>query len=58
MSLLWRIQTIGINCVKYHMTKKDTTKRCFICREPGHLSKNYMNSRRIEDEKKAKADNI
>ena len=40
------------------MRKRDTTKRCFICTKLGHLSKNYMNTSRIEDEKKAKVDNI
>jgi len=49
---------IGMNCVKRHMRKKDTTKRCFICTELGHLAKNYMNSGIIEDEKKTKVDNI
>ena len=49
---------IGINCVKHHMRKRDTTKRCFICIELGHLAKNYMNSGRTKDEKKKKANNI
>ena len=40
------------------MRKRDTTKRCFICTELGHLAKNCMNTGRIEDEKKAKDDNI
>ena len=40
------------------MKKRDTTKRCFSCIELGHLAKNYMNTGRIEDEKKEKADNI
>ena len=40
------------------MRKRDTTKRCFICIELGHLAKNYMNTGRIEYEKKAKDDNI
>ena len=40
------------------MRKRDTTKICFICTKLGHLAKNYMNTRRIEDEKKAKDDNI
>ena len=40
------------------MRKRDTTKRCYICTELGHHAKNYMNTRRIEDEKKTKADNI
>ena len=47
-----------MNCVKHHMRKRDTTKRSLICTELGHLAKNCMNTRRIEDEKKAKADNI
>ena len=37
------------------MRKRDTTKRCFIYIVLGHLAKNCMNTRRIEDEKKAKA---
>ena len=40
------------------MRKRDTTKRCFTCNELGHLAKNCMNTRRVEDEKKAKANNI
>ena len=40
------------------MRKRNTTKRCFICIELGHLTKNYMNTRIIEDEKKEKEDNI
>ena len=40
------------------MRKRNTTKRCFTCTELGHLAKNYMNTRRIEDEKKAKDDSI
>ena len=40
------------------MRKRDTTKICFICIELGHLAKNCMNTGRIEDDKKAKADNI
>ena len=40
------------------MSKRDTTKRCFICTELGHLIKKCMNTGRIEDEKKAKVDNI
>lgn len=49
---------IGMNCVKHHLRKRDTTRRCFICTELGHLAKNYMNTQRVEDEKKAKADNV
>ena len=40
------------------MRTRDTTRRCFICTKLGHLAKNCMNTRRIEDEKKAKVDNI
>ena len=40
------------------MRKRDTTKRCFIFTQLGHLTKNYMNIERIEDEKKARDDNI
>ena len=46
-----------MNCVK-HLRTRDTTRRCFICTELGHLAENCMNIGRIEDEKKAKADNI
>ena len=40
------------------MRKRDTTRRCFFCIEIGHLAKNYMNTGSIEDEKKAKDNNI
>ena len=40
------------------MRTRDTTRRCFICSELGHVAKNCMNIGRIEDEKKAKDDNI
>ena len=40
------------------MRKRDTTRRCFICIEHGYLAKNYMNTRRIEDEKKETFDKI
>ena len=40
------------------MRARNTTKRYFICTKLGHLAKNYMNTRRIEDEKKEKANNI
>ena len=40
------------------MRTRDTTKRCFICTKLGHLANNYMNTRRIDDEKKEKVDNI
>ena len=49
---------IGMNCVKQDMRKRDTAKRCFICTQLDHLAKNCMNTGRIEDEKKAKANNI
>ena len=44
--------------MKCHMKIGNTTRRCFICIELGHLAKNCMNSRRIKDEKKEKDDNI
>lgn len=40
------------------MRKKYTTKRSFICTKLGHLAKNYMNTGKIEDEKKSKVDKI
>ena len=40
------------------MRRKDTTIRCYTCTELGHIAKNCMNIGRIEDEKKAKEDNI
>jgi hypothetical protein len=47
-----------MNCVKHHLRKRDSTKRCFICTKLGHLAKNYMNTGRIENEKKENVDNI
>ena len=58
MPLLGEFGNIGENYVKHHMRKRDTTKRCFICTELGHLAKNCMNTRRIEDEKKENTDNL
>ena len=49
---------IGMNYVKHHMRRKDTTIRCYTCSELGHIAKNCINTSRIEDENKAKADNI
>ena len=49
---------IGMNCVKHHMRRKDTTIRYYTCTELGHIAKNCMNTGRIEDEKKEKVDNI
>ena len=49
---------IGMNCVKHHTRKRDTTIRCYTCTKLGHLAKNCMNIGRIEDEKKEKEDNI
>ena len=46
------------NCVKYHMRKRDTTKRCFVCTKLGYLANNCMNQGRIQDGKKEKVDNI
>ena len=47
-----------MNCVKHHLRKRDTTIRCYICTKLGHIVKNCMNTSKIEDEKKAKDDNI
>ena len=49
---------IGINCERHHLRRRDTTIRCYTCTELGHIAKNCMNTSKIEDEKKAKADNI
>lgn len=49
---------IGLNCTRHHLRKKDTTIRCYTCTELGHIAKNCMNTKKVEDEKKAKADNI
>ena len=32
--------------------------RCFICKKLGHIAKNCMNTGKIEDEKKARVDEI
>ena len=48
----------GIDCVRHHLRKRDSTVRCYTCTEIGHIAKNYMNISRIEDEKKAKVANI
>ena len=47
-----------MNCARHHLRKKDTTIRCYACTELGHIAKNYINIGRVEDEKKARADNI
>ena len=49
---------IGMNCVKHHVRRKDTTISCYTCTELGHIAKNYMNIGRIMDERKEKEDNI
>ena len=49
---------ICMNCVKHHTRKRDTTIRCYTCTELSHLPKHCMNTGRIEDEKKTKADEI
>ena len=46
------------NCVRHHPRKKDSTIRCYTFTELGHISKNYMNIRKVQDKKKARADNI
>ena len=58
MSLLWRIWTRWYELCKTSHEKRDTMKRCFIYIELGHLTRNCMNTRRIEDEKKGKANKI
>ena len=40
------------------MRTRCTCKRYYICTKLGHLAKNYMKTGKIEDEKKAKDDNI
>ena len=40
------------------MRKRYTTIRCFTCTKLSHTTKNCMNTNRIEDEKKARANNI
>ena len=49
---------IGINCARHHFRKRNTTIRCYTCTELDHIAKNCMNIGRVEDEKKARADNI
>lgn len=49
---------IGEKCVKYHMRKRDATKRCFAFTKLEHLAKSFMNRGRVEDEKKEKDDKI
>ena len=51
-------ENLGTLEKKHHMRKRDTTRRCFICIELGNLAKNCISIGRIEDEKKAKVDNI
>ena len=48
----------GENCVTHHLRKKDTTIRCYTCTKLGYIAKNCMNIGRVEDEKKARANNI
>ena len=40
------------------MRTRDSTRRCFICTKFGHLAKNFMDTERIEDEKKTKSKKI
>ena len=49
---------IAMNCIKNHFRKRDTIVKCFICTKLGHIAKNCMNTGMIEDEKKAREDNI
>ena len=47
-----------MNYARNHLRKRDTTIRCYTCIELGHIAKNCMNIGKVEDEKKAKVDNI
>ena len=49
---------IGINCVRHHLRKRDTTIRCYTCTKLGHRAKNCMNIGRVEYEKKAREDKV
>ena len=49
---------IGQNYVRTHFRKKDLVARCFLCNERGHIARNCMNVEKVEDEKKARADEI
>ena len=51
---------IGANCIKHHTRKRDTTKRCFVCTEIGHLAKNYINQGRgyVQDHGVPKSGNL
>ena len=49
---------IGINYVRHHLRRKDTTIRCYTCTKLGHITKNCKNIGKVEDEKKEKVDNI
>ena len=58
MSLLWRIWTHWYKLCKTSPKEEDTTVRCYTHKKLGHIAKNCMNIGRIEDEKKARANNI
>ena len=49
---------IGAKCMRTHFKKTNPTKRCYVCKELGHLEKNYVNRATIEDEKKTKVDKL
>ena len=44
--------------IRTHMRKRDPTKRCFVCKELGHIAKNYMGRAIVKDEKKENIENI
>lgn len=44
--------------MRTHLRKRNPTKRCYLCKELGHLAKKCMNIGKVEDEKKSKANNI
>ena len=52
------MDTNSMNCIKHHFRKRDSMIICFICTKLGHIAKNFMNTGKIEDEKKARVDDI
>ena len=53
-SLLWRIWTHWNELCKASFEDRDTNRRCFISTKLGHLAKNYMNTGKVEDERRKK----
>lgn len=44
--------------MRNHLRKRNHTKRCYVCKELGHLAWNYMNKGKVEDANKSKASKI